>query len=262
MALDGIVYRGDHPAPRNAGKGSALTVDEFDDNFYELYTRIKALETTPPTAVSISNITVTGSQLLISMSDGVTTYGPFTLPIATFRFRGDYLAGTAYAALDIVSVPNQGLFLVNITHTGEDPFDPAAVDGSSNPMYTQLFGEGIEIYDVGFFYPGRPGLGIDSDGWMFAHELVRPVIAPALLTDSKASLRVAPAAALSFPIYKNGGTGIGSVDFAMSATAGTFTFTDDTEFDAGDVLQIGPPVSADANAKDLMVSLTLTRIFS
>lgn len=262
MALDGIVYRGDHPAPRNAGKGSALTVDEFDDNFYELYTRILALETSPPTAVGISNITVTGSQLLISMTDGVTSYGPFTLPIASFRFRGDYVPATAYAALDIVSVPNQGLFLINIAHTGENPFDPNAVDGGAHPLYSLLFGEGIEIYDVGFFYPGKPGQGIDSAGWMFAHKFVRPVTAPASLADSKASLRVASAATLSFPIYKNGGSSIGSVDFATGVTEGTFTFATDTDFATDDLIQIGPAVTLDTNAKDLMVSFAFTRIFS
>lgn len=260
MALDGIVYVNTHAAPRGAGKGSPLTVDEADDNFYELYTRLKALEDSPPTAVSISNISVSGTQMLVTMSDA-STFGPFTLPIAKLNFRGDYAPGMTLAALDLVNVPNQGLYMTLIENTdSDDPFDGTKTDGSGHPLFNLVFATNTLIYDVGFFYPGRPGLGIDSAGWMFAHRMVREVTAPASLTDSVASLRVAPAADLSFPIYKNGGTSIGSVDFALGAAVGTFTFADDTDFAVGDTLQVGPSIAADTAAKDLTLTFTLIRV--
>jgi hypothetical protein len=260
MALDGIVYVNDHPAPRGTGKHAALTVDEFDDNFFALYERIVALEGNPSDAVSISNITVNGSQMLISMSDGVTTYGPFTLPIASFVFRGDWTALADYNQNDLVSVPEQGLFFVRLAHTAAAVFDPAATDGSGNALYLLVFGEDVYIYDVGFFYPGKPGQGIDTDGYIAAHQFIRPVVLPATAPASVATLRIAPTAALSFPLFFNGAA-LGSIDFAIGSTAGTFTVAADQPFAVNDVIAVGPPVAADATAKDLTITLAFTRTF-
>jgi len=259
MALDGIVYVNDHPAPRNAGKGSPLTVDEADDNFFELYTRLKALETSPPTAVSISNIAVNGSQLLITLTDA-STFGPFTLPIAKLNFRGDYIPGMILADLDLIDVPNQGLFMTLVANTDtDDPFNPDAVDGSGNKLFTQVFGADTLVYDVGFFYPGKPGIGIQADGYMFAHKFVRATTIAAGLVGSEASLRIACSAALSFPLYGNG-TLIGSIDFASGASTPTFTFASDVAFAVGDEIQVGPPVAIDLNARDLQLTLLFNRV--
>lgn len=257
MPFDGIIFRttdmlkwglGLSP-PRN------LTPAEVDDNFWELLRRLETLETSPPIAVSISNITVVGTQLMFFMSDA-STFGPFTLPIATFEFRPDLnpaVSGLLLNELDLISVPGFGLYLVRLSHNFVSPFDPARVIGG-NAVYLNVFKEDIFIYDIGWFYPGRPGNGIDVGAAMAGHALVRPVQLPISLVGSKAVLQTAPAAALSFPLYKNN-TNIGSVDFAIGATVGTFTFVAAISFAVGDVIRLLRPTAIDANARELSLTL-------
>lgn len=107
-----------------SGVGRRLTVAEVDGNFYGHETRIADLETNPPSAVGISNIVVSGTQLTIFLEDG-TTFGPFDLPIATFNVRDEWAASTDYAAMDIVTVPGSGIYLVLQAHTSAATFDPA-----------------------------------------------------------------------------------------------------------------------------------------
>lgn len=227
-----------------------------------MVSRIVNLEDNPPTAAGISNIQVIGSQLTIFLSNG-DSFGPFTLPIAQFVFRGDYVPGQHYNELDIVSVPQQGLFLVRIGHdtSPTDPFDPDATDVDSNALYQLIFGEDVYIYDFGFFYPGKPGLGINSGGYMAAHLVTRKILMPTGLTGSIAKLRVAPDADLSFDIL-HGGTTVGSVDFATGETDGTFTFTADVTLEVGDLLILSPPVALNNAAKDLTVTFVATRVLT
>ena len=59
----GIVYRTDDNARWGAGKGSNLTPAEVDLNFWEVIERLVALETDPPTAISIDDVSVAGNQM-------------------------------------------------------------------------------------------------------------------------------------------------------------------------------------------------------
>jgi hypothetical protein len=61
-----------------AGVDRPLTAVEHDTNMHTLKEAIEALEADPPTANSISNVTVTGRQLRVYLEDG-TMFGPFTL---------------------------------------------------------------------------------------------------------------------------------------------------------------------------------------
>ena len=259
MAFDGVTFVTSDPAKWGTGKGSPLTATEADNDLWELLRRLNALEDSPPTATSISNIIVQGSQLSFQMSDG-SSFGPFTLPISTFSLRGDYVAGTHYFELDLVSVPHQGLFLVRIEHDGEDPFNPDATDGSGNALYLRVFGEDTYIYDVGFFYPGKPGVGIDPAGPMASHLFVRPVSCSAGLPGSMGNLRVAPDADLTFPLLKNA-TAIGALTFGAGSVAGAFTLDTDQDFAAGDIFSISPAAMLDASARDLTVTVAFTRVF-
>jgi hypothetical protein len=65
-------------------KGSALTADEVDANFRQLVEDIAAAAAAIGTPAEISNITVTGSQMTIHLSNG-STFGPYTLPRSPFR---------------------------------------------------------------------------------------------------------------------------------------------------------------------------------
>lgn len=251
------IYRTTDLAKWGAGKGSNLTPAEVDNNFYEIRSDVQDLKDNPPTAAGISNIEVIGTQMKIFLSNG-DSYGPYTLPYLMFKSRGDWAPATLYNILDLVVVPQQGLFLVNINHESDATFDPNKVVDTT-PAYTLVFPETAYIYDISFFYPGKPGLGIDSSGYMAAHSPARPILFQQDLTGSVANLRIAPAAALSFPICKNG-VEVGSVDFALGEVAGTFTFDNDVTFAAGDVISLSVPTAGlDANARDLNVTFIALR---
>lgn len=111
-----------------AGKGSNLSATEVDLNFWELLQLIQALPDLPD-LVEISNITASGSQMTIHLSDGSTRV--VTMPTATFRYRGNWAAATAYTKLDLVRVldaiddADNGLYLITVNHTSAATFDPA-----------------------------------------------------------------------------------------------------------------------------------------
>lgn len=117
-----------------AGLGRNLTPAEVDTNFYGHDTRILALEDNPAAGIGISNITVSGNQVMFFMSDA-TTFGPFNLPYATIAVRsGVWQPTTAYFKLDLIEVSGFGFYLVLQDHTSAATFDPDRVI-SSNPVY-------------------------------------------------------------------------------------------------------------------------------
>jgi hypothetical protein len=263
--MDGVDYRTTDllkwGVGTGAGSGGNLTPVQVDLNFWNVYSRLKTLEDDPPSAVSVSGFTVIGSQFQVNLSDG-SHAGPYDLPIATFTFRGNWTNGVTYSKLDTFRVVSRGLYLVLQPHTTPAlpaVFNPLAVDGSSNPLYLLVYGEDTFIYDFGFFYPGRVGTGIEVSAAIAGHVFVREVILPAGLSGSKASLKVAPAASLSFGIEHNG-TNVGSLDFTIGSTIGAFTFADDVDCVVGDRLTLIRPTAIDSAARELSVTILGTRV--
>jgi hypothetical protein len=132
-----------------AGKGANLEASEVDNNFWALAEAIIALQNDPPLPTGIASITVAGTQMTITLTDG-TVMGPFTLPALTFRWRGEYVPGTAYAVLDVFTFSSTntggdytsnlryGIFLTQIAGT-YGLFDPDLLVGGA-PAFLQLFG--------------------------------------------------------------------------------------------------------------------------
>lgn len=263
--MDGINYKTTDNAKWGAGTGAGtggnLTPTQADLNFWELYTRLKAIEDNPPTAVSIAGFTVIGSQFQVNLTNG-TTQGPYDLPIASFRMVGNWVNSMPLLKLDIVTVPHDGVYMVNVNHTtpSTGAFNPDADDGSGNLLYSKVFGDDAYIYDFGFFFPGQPGQGITDGAAIAAHVVARPIVLPAGLTDSKADLAIGSALSLSFPIKVNTAV-VGSVDFASGATSGTFTFAADVSIAAGDVVRLMKPTAVDSAATELAVTFVATRLF-
>ena len=138
-------------------KGSNLTASEVDGNFSDLDGRITALQLNPPSAVGISNIAVSGSQVIFYLEDG-SSFGPYALPIATFVPRGNWTAGTVYYAMDLVSVPAAGVYLVLSDHTSAGSFD-AAASNSDGAIYSLIFSSinPVPIYTIsGTSYTPNP----------------------------------------------------------------------------------------------------------
>jgi hypothetical protein len=121
-----------------SGKGANLTPGEVDTNFWELAQAIVDLTANPALPVGIASITVSGTQMTITLTDG-TVMGPFELPVLTFRWRGEWQPFSTYAVLDVFTVTNTGIYMVQIEHTTGAAFDAGLlIDGL--PAYLMLFG--------------------------------------------------------------------------------------------------------------------------
>jgi hypothetical protein len=124
--------------PWGSGKGANLQPSEVDTNFWSLAEAIVALQTNPAQPVGIASITVSGTQMYISLTDG-TVLGPFTLPVLSFRWRGEWEAGADYVALDVISVEFTGIFMCQVSHTSGATFDINQEIGGTL-VWLQLFG--------------------------------------------------------------------------------------------------------------------------
>lgn len=255
MPTDGITYRTNDVGKWGTGKGSNLTPAEADNDFWELYTRLKSLEDSPPSPVNITSITVIGSTFQVNMSDG-SHFGPFDLPIAKFEWQGAWVNDAIYAKLDLITVPQKGLYIVMFPHTAPHtgPFDEGAVDvGTGKPIYLKIFGEDTYIYDFGFFYPGKPGVGIEAGYAIAGHIFGRHVLLPAGM-GCDAKLVTAPAANMSFNLQVDGVVK-GTLAFLSGATTGTLTWAADVEAPEGTRFRIMIPTGGiDIDARELSVS--------
>lgn len=63
-----ITYVGD--GGWGTGKGAPLTVEEMDGNIFDLDSRVADLEAYPPEPIEISNITGSGTQMTVHLSNG------------------------------------------------------------------------------------------------------------------------------------------------------------------------------------------------
>lgn len=269
---DGIVFRttnnnpGKWGAEGGTGTGGNLTPAQFDENNWELLTRIQALENDPPVAISVIGFTVIGSQFQVNMSDA-STLGPYDLPIAVLRDVGVWTNDLPLLVNDFFQVKGFGYYRTVIAHTtpaSPATFDPGAIDEDSgsptfgSSLYQLVLGENEAIYDVGFFMPGRPGQGVNTGEEMFAHTFVRDVILPAGLTGSVIKLAGVTAADLDFDITKNA-VSVGTASIAAGETVGTFVFAADVSFVAGDTLAVLPPAALDVTARGLKISFKALR---
>jgi hypothetical protein len=137
-----LVYRNTDPTKWGTGKGEPLTSLEGDNNTWDLASRVLDIENNPIQPNQISNIVVVNnSQFKVIMSDG-SEYGPFQLPIAAFKYQGEWQNDYTYFGYDTIDVPNVGLFLVlkqHVTPPPPAPFDPNfTVDGEA--AYQQMSG--------------------------------------------------------------------------------------------------------------------------
>lgn len=89
-----IIYRSE--------KGGPLSIEEMDNNFYQLAQRLEQLEGKSFHAEGIGKIQQDGDQLTI-IGDRGTVFGPFRLPIVPYTPRGEWGTQTDYAAFDVVS---------------------------------------------------------------------------------------------------------------------------------------------------------------
>lgn len=250
-----VVYRTD--GAWGSGLGRVLTAAEVDANFYSLVQRVLALESTPPTPISIESIDYAAGGITITMNDA-TTFGPFVIPVASFNYRDMWQNNTLYHYLDLVNVPTIGLFLVLVEHTSPvlpATFDRDAVDGDLNDLYRQISGVPQDIaYDFAMNVIGS----IPNDSSPMQIFLAdRAVELPAGLTGSKAYLLTdVTTQTLVMPIELNG-VQVGTITFAPggSANVGVFAMAATHTLAAGDRLVVRAPGLLDATAADLAITI-------
>lgn len=140
-----VVFR-DNIGPYT-GLGRKLTKSELDGNFYDVLTRIIALESGG--AFGLDSLEYDGAHITFHWSDD-TSSGPIRLPVATFRARGAWTNDMALLYLDVVTVTGVGSFLVLEPHTtpsSPEEFDPDADNDSGDPLYLMI-AESADMTDV------------------------------------------------------------------------------------------------------------------
>ena len=175
-----LKYRTDDGGQWGTGLGRDLNPEEIDQNFYDVETRLDAVETNPAMPAEIDAISVEGNQLTITLSDN-TVFGPYALPQAAFRFTGAFQPTHDYKKYDFLTA-NSGLYMVlhNFTSGASFVFGSDA-DG---PFY-QFIMPFPDFYDIGFFFPGKPGTGIAAGATMLAFRTTArtPFYLPAALPE-------------------------------------------------------------------------------
>jgi len=192
------------------------------------------------------NVTLTDTEFLRfyrQIATNLSVARTLFVPDNVREFHVDNTAGTAILTVDIIASPGNSADI----QIGE-AFD--------------VFSDGTDIsLGIGGI-PGavKPTLGVWASGVPGNLEVVGKFIftqaftLPVSLTGSFAEVLVAPASAATWTIRKNGSS-IGTVNFAMSATTATFTFSSEVSFAAGDDLIIESQTTADANMAGLSLSL-------
>jgi hypothetical protein len=253
-----IVYRSTDNTKWGPGKGSKLTIAEGDGNLWELVKAITDLQENPPSPADIANILVSGSQMQIQLTNG-KTFGPFSLPVAAFRYRKDgYNVGDTYNALDLLPITDGGLYMVLSTHVATGEFDPDAVDGSGKPLFLLLFGQDQRFISVDVSIIGKPGAGLTATDpiYMRYFREAGHIIAA---TDSGATvgyLITPPAADLTLEVWRGDAEQLGTIDIASGSNDAIVTWSDDAQIAADETLIIKAPAAVDADAEHLALTLT------
>jgi hypothetical protein len=109
-------------------------------------------------------------------------------------------------------------------------------------------------FDVSVFAPG-----VGSNSQKLARiVLARAVSFPAGAANSQAKASATATGSTTFTLTKNG-TAFATVNFAASASVGTWTQASPATFAAGDVLEIDGPATADGSLADVGITLSGTR---
>ena len=208
-------------------------------------------------AANLVTLCYVGGELLAYQIATLTAAGKYTL---TTLYRGaygsaiaDHPPGTLFARLDgsigRFSYPktliDQTIYLkfasMNIVGGGSQSL-------ASLPVYTYVVkgtGQAISIFVSGSL-SGRPTPNLVLQSYVS----VALVTVPAGLTGSRGTAATAATATAIFTIQKNG-TNVGTMAFAPSATAATFTMNSATVFNPGDVLTVLAPGAPDPTLADL-----------
>lgn len=130
----------------------------------------------------------------------------------------------------------------------------AYTDGTANGLTQVGSSSAAGIYDFFVYFEDKP----PDAGELMRIVAVRSFTLPSGLTISQGFADTVSAAAVTFPIHKNG-ISVGTVNFALGVGTATFTFASDVSFAAGDRLAIIAPTPQDSLLKGVSITLAATR---
>lgn len=114
---------------------------------------------------------------------------------------------------------------------------------------------GDVLYDMASYFPGKPPSSETVMRLVTAH----PYKLVVGLVGSLVNAKVAATNAAAYTLQKNGAN-IGTVNIAAGANTATYTFDTETQFDAGDIIELIAPAVQDATLSGVSVTLAGTRV--
>ena len=220
-------------------------------------------------AAALNNLCYAGGELLSFETATATGVGRYNL---TTLYRGAYGTasgahgvGAPFAYLNVAGRGAPGLFILtiapsNVGATLYFKFTPFNLEGQQEADVSDVegypytvTGAGLATTTLAFSYTGAPTSSERSNSVTIS----TPLTLPAGLSGSVATAGVAATATTTFDIQVNGITK-GTLSFAASATAGTFTFASAVALSAGDVVSLVAPASPDATLANIGVTLQAT----
>jgi hypothetical protein len=206
----------------------------------------------------------------------VSAGGTITVdPAAALACKMLRLAGTLAADVDVVVPSNRKPYLVHNATAGGFAVTVRTSAGAGIAVDSSLHdtavvycdgtdviaisignagGDDIGPYDIGVYFPGKPGAGATL------LQLIAPraFTLPAGLTGSQGYAGTAPTAQADLDIRKNG-TSIGTITFAAAASTASFSFASEVAFVAGDRLAVIAPGTQDASLANISITFKGTR---
>lgn len=260
---DQITFRGTDATRWGAGQGSDLTAAQVDINFWVLLTAVQALQSEASDHAAIDNFVIAGNQLFVHLTNHVVL-GPFTLPMAQWRFRNEWTARTGYTAFDVFT--NGGaVYLVLIDHVSNSLFAAGSNDGNGHSFYGLLLaappkelpqtGETGQLLqwqtspgDVRWQTPSRNiafylETAPDPVEIVLEYEFTELTTFAAGLTNCRFSVRNRPTGDQEFDLFQDGGP-IGSVTIHPTGDP-TVVFNHQIDFSIGDIFAVVGPVIQD-----------------
>lgn len=244
-----------------SGLGRPLTADEADGNISDLDGRVTNLEDNPPTPDNIAEIQVNGNQMTIIMQS-YDTFGPFTIPTTVFRFRGEWVPSTVFAAADVFS--NAGaLYLTQVSHETAETFDPEA-SSTDGPLYQLMLAAPPIPADIVLNYQGLIGFASNP---LIVYVAPRGTSIAVDFLESQAVCITPPAGefGMVLPItiesVGNDPALVGTLTFPQDSQLGVFAGASPSEvitLTAGQFLVIREPDTEDGAASDLSVTIVAT----
>ena len=249
-----------------SGTGAPNSAAQVDGNFWDVDQRIVDLVADVAEGKRIDTVTYTDSSMTFHYTDGTSQIIP--LPVATLSYVGEWVNSWPLVRGNLFSARAVGLFQVLIDHiTPPMPatFNPAATDGSGNPLYQLLMPMTDVNYDAAIFVPGSVQRAAGELLFQGIANRTMKLASGAVGAYAYLDAGIGSGTNIVLSIQKNR-TEIGTVTFIAGATldasggqGGAFNIPALTSFAEGDRYALRVTSSNNAAPSDLSVTLPFVR---